>query len=103
MQFKYFSFKTADEKDGIFEGYASTWDVDEGGDQIVKGAFTKTIGERGSKIRLLYQHRDPIGKPIELKEDDRGLFVRAKISDTALGRDVLTLIRDGALDSMSIG
>ena len=44
-----------------------------------------------------------MGKPIELREDNKGLFIRGKISDTQMGRDVLTLMRDGVLTEMSIG
>ena len=38
-----------------------------------------------------------------LKEDTKGLYFEARISDTALGRDVKTLIRDGVLTEFSIG
>jgi hypothetical protein len=38
-----------------------------------------------------------------LREDSKGLFARAKISQTSLGSDVHTLLKDGAVDSFSIG
>jgi HK97 family phage prohead protease len=85
-------------------GYASTFgNVDLGGDVIHRGAFADTLA--AGKVRFLYAH-DPgqvLGTVQELKEDERGLFGRFKISRTSLGQDVHTLLRDGALDSFSIG
>ena len=45
----------------------------------------------------------PIGKPLELREDEKGLFIRGRISDTQKGRDIQTLLKDGVLSEMSIG
>jgi HK97 family phage prohead protease len=90
----------------FFEGYASTFDnVDLGNDVVEKGAFLKSIQSR-PEIKLLWQHSmdKPVGKSIELKEDDRGLFLRGRISKrTSLGKDTAALIEDGVIDSMSIG
>lgn len=44
-----------------------------------------------------------LGKPLELREDEKGLFIRGKISDTQSGRDVQTLLKDGVLNELSIG
>ena len=57
-------------------------------------------------MKILSGHNEsllPIGKPLELREDAKGLYLKAKISDTALGRDVKTLIGDGVLCELSIG
>lgn len=89
-----------------FEGYAAAFNnVDQGADIIHPGAFTKTLAERGNKVKLLWQHdrTEPIGKPLELREDPTGLYIKAMISDTARGRDALALLRDGAIDGLSIG
>lgn len=92
---------------GEFSGYAAVFDsVDSGGDIIENGAFTKTISEDFDRIKILSQHRDdelPIGKPLELREDEKGLFIRAKISNTQKGRDIQTLLKDGVLNELSIG
>lgn len=90
---------------GTFEGLASTWTLDRGGDIIHRGAFKRSIKERMPKgqIKILWQHSEPIGMPIELRETDDGLHVKAKVSDTQLGRDAMTLMRDGVIDRMSIG
>jgi uncharacterized protein len=102
-----FQVKSVDEEKNIFEGYASTFggDPDAHGDIIEKGAFAKTIQERKDRVKILWQHNwdQPIGKAIELREDDHGLYLKAKISDTTLGREVMTLIKDGVIDRLSIG
>jgi len=87
-----------------FSGYASTFgNVDEGGDVVLRGAFTNTIAQR--MPRLLWQHdmSEPIGKVMQLKEDDRGLHGDFLISRTTRGHDAYVLLKDGAIDSMSIG
>jgi len=45
----------------------------------------------------------PIGRPIRMFEDEKGLFVEGKISNTAEGRDVKALIKDGVFTELSIG
>jgi HK97 family phage prohead protease len=97
-----------------FEGLASVFNVpiDAFVPTVIEpGAFTKTLTERYrnrdalSRVKILFNHNPdvPIGKPLAFEETPEGLKVRAKISDTAVGRDVLKLMRDGVLDSMSIG
>ena len=101
-----FELESADES-GEFSGYAAVFgNLDDGNDIIERGAFAKTIAENFSRIKILSQHNEcelPIGKPLELREDERGLFIRGKISDTQKGRDIQTLLRDGVLTEMSIG
>lgn len=91
-------------------GYASKFgNVDLVGDMIMPGAFTKTINERGpdakNEIWFLHNHStdNPLGKPSVLKEDNFGLYFEAKISDTDIGEDILTLYQDGLINQHSIG
>jgi uncharacterized protein len=88
-----------------FEGYASTWDVDQTGDIIHSGAFAKSIQEGfpAKRIKILWQHNQPLGMPLEMREDSNGLYVKGKVSKTALGDEALELMRDGVVDRMSIG
>lgn len=107
-QHKSFKFElTSADDTGEFSGYAAVFgNVDDGMDVIEKGAFTKTIKEDFDRIKILALHNDnwlPVGKPIELREDNKGLFIKGKISDTAMGRDIRTLLKDGVLNEMSIG
>ncbi len=102
-----FVLESSDEKTGEFSGYASVFgNVDGGGDIVEPGAFAKTIADDFARIKILSQHNQyelPIGKPLELREDEKGLYIRGKISDTQSGRDVQTLLKDGVLNELSIG
>lgn len=102
-----FSVENVDEESGEFSGYAAVFgNKDSGDDVIEKGAFAKTIRDDFDRIKILSQHNDcelPIGKPLELREDEKGLYIRGKISDTQKGRDIQTLLKDGVLNELSIG
>ena len=95
-------------QEGTFSGYASLFDrVDLGNDRVARGAFAASLAARGpGGVRMLFQH-DPnevIGTWLDIREDERGLFVRGRINrSVARGREVLDLIRAGALDGLSIG
>lgn len=96
------------EADGVFEGYASLFGcTDLSGDVVRQGAFAASLAARGAAgVRMLYQHDPnlPIGVWTEIREDARGLFVRGQLSaDVEKAREVLSLMRDGALDGLSIG
>ncbi|MBS7542010.1 HK97 family phage prohead protease [Ancylobacter oerskovii] len=96
------------EADGSFEGYAALFGrVDLGRDLILHGAFSRSLAERGAGgVRMLFQHdpAEPIGVWTEIREDATGLFVRGRLmSDVARAREVLALMRAGAIDGLSIG
>jgi hypothetical protein len=93
---------------GQFEGYASLFGLpDLGKDVVEPGAFARSLARRGpAGIRLLWQHDpgQPIGRWLLLREDERGLFVRGRLSDeVARARETLALMREGAIDGLSIG
>lgn len=94
-----------DEK-GLVEGYASVFGAkDWYGSVFDKGCFLKSLSER-KNIKVLWNHDAyaPIGRVIEAREDDYGLFVKYKLSlGTEHGNDIYELIKDGVIDSMSIG
>ena len=89
-----------------FEGYASIFgNKDSGGDIMQKGAFKKTIQENLRRIKVLWNHdwNSPIGKPTKIFEDEKGLYVEAKISNTEKGKEIYQLMKDNVIDEMSIG
>jgi len=106
MEYKALEFKAenVDADERIISGYASTYDLDQGGDIIVKGAFSRTLGEKRG-VKVLWQHKQdsPIGKPRMMREDEQGLYVEAYIAKTAKGDEALALAKEGIIDSMSIG
>lgn len=97
--------KAVREDSNLFiEGYASVFGVvDSYNDIVVKGAFTNTLINDAKRVKFCWQHNmdDVIGKIIEMREDDRGLWFRAKISNTSKGKDVAILVEDDALDEVS--
>lgn len=95
---------------GVFSGYGNVFGVkDAHGSIVIPGAFSKSLESwklKGRMPKMCNQHNhrgNPIGVWQEMREDSHGLYVKGKISDTAEGRDALTLIKDGALDQLSIG
>lgn len=94
--------------DGTFAGYASTFgNVDSGYDVVMPGAFANSLRDRPcSQIKMLWQHdwTQPIGVWTKCQEDDKGLYVEGKIlRDVQRGAEAYTLMKAGAIDSMSIG
>ncbi len=55
------------------------------------------------EAKLCFEHGETIGRITKAESADDGLHITARISDTARGRDAMTLIRDGVLDSFSVG
>ncbi len=93
---------------GTFEGYAARFNAqDLGHDIILPGAFRASLAARGPDgVRMLFQHdpAEPIGVWDELREDAHGLYAKGHLlADVARAREVLALIRGGAVDGLSIG
>jgi HK97 family phage prohead protease len=93
---------------GVFEGYASLFEVaDLGRDVVAPGAFAESLARRGTAgVRMLWQHdpAQPIGRWLHIEEDRRGLRVRGKLNlAVERARDIHALMREGAVDGLSIG
>jgi Escherichia/Staphylococcus phage prohead protease len=94
--------------DGTFAGYASLFGTEDmGHDIVLPGAFRDSLARRGTRgIKMLFQHKpdEPIGVWETLKEDARGLYAKGRLMlDVARAREMLSLMRAGALDGLSIG
>jgi HK97 family phage prohead protease len=93
---------------GRFEGYASLFGVaDLGKDVVVAGAFADSLARRGAAgLRMLWQHdpAEPIGRWLSVREDRSGLHVRGRLNlSVARARELHALMREGAVDGLSIG
>jgi HK97 family phage prohead protease len=78
-------------------------------------AFNRTISRGFSGVAVLYNHGMqlgtttqpsdrfgvPLGVPLEIRADARGLLTRTRYSKTPLADEVLELIRDGGITSQS--
>jgi HK97 family phage prohead protease len=96
------------ESDGTVEGYASLFgEIDQARDKVMRGAFAASLQQRPvRRVPMLFQHdpAEPVGVWLELREDDRGLYARGRlIPEVARGRELLSLLRAGAIDGLSIG
>jgi len=103
-----FAPRTTIDADGTVEGYASLFgEIDQARDMVMRGAFADTLAARGlRRIPMLFQHdpSEPVGIWLELREDHRGFFARGRlIPDVTRGRELLSLLRAGAIDGLSIG
>jgi len=94
----------------VVKGYASLFGVsDKGGDVVQKGAYArslKALNARGGAIKMLWQHdpAQPIGVWDEVREDERGLYVKGRLlGEVARGREAAALIEAGVIDGLSIG
>ncbi len=96
------------------EGYAAVFNspakirdmVGEFEEVILPGAFTRSL-ERRTPVLQFEHGRDPrvgavpIGKIADIREDDSGLYVRARLFDNATVEPVRDAIAEGAITGMS--
>jgi HK97 family phage prohead protease len=95
---------------GEFSGYAVIWGERNAHNEIVKrGAFRASLDQHraaGTKPVMLWSHdpTDIIGVWTEIREDEKGLFVRGQlVTTTTRGREAHDLLKAGALNGLSIG
>lgn len=96
---------------GIIVPFERVARVSDGGpaydEAFQRGAFKRTIDNGGTgRVKLLSHHSsrtNPLGKASLLREDSTGLYGEFHVSNTRAGDEALELVRDGALDSFSVG
>lgn len=101
-----YQIKTAADGRRVLIGYASTYgNVDEVGDRVDPGAFTKTLSERSHAVPYLWAHdtAQPIGRITKSWDDQTGLGIEATLSKVPKAEEVATLAEDGVLGGSSIG
>ena len=95
---------TAEEQiDSIFiEGYASTADIDRHGDVIPPSVWEAGLENylKNPVILAYHDHDDPCGRMTEHRVDEKGLWIRARISAAA---EVFNLVKDGVVTAFSVG
>lgn len=106
---------TGENGDGLtFQGYGAVFnsptriDSWEGtfDEQIAPGAFRKSLRERTPKFQFDHGHHPligsiPIGSITDIQEDDRGLFVQARLGQHMIIDLIREAIASGAIDGMS--
>jgi HK97 family phage prohead protease len=98
-------------KQRVITCYASTWEPDAQGDAVLPTAFDATLRERKlTEIPLYWLHRHeevPVGRPLALQPDAKGLHAVARLFRTARGDEVLAycaeMLAAGEAPGVSIG
>lgn len=110
--YKDFAFEIKATKDGAeFEGYGSVFgNVDSYNEIVAQGAFAdsiKDIKASGRPLPVLWNHNsdEPIGKYLDLVEDERGLKVRGQLLTGSVSRakEIASMIEAGIISGLSIG
>ena len=85
------------------EGYASTNDIDRHGDIVPTSVWEAGMQNylKNPVILAYHEHCEPIGRMVEHRIDEKGLWIKARIS--AAAEDVFSLVKDGVLTAFSIG
>ena len=103
-----FEVKATAEENNIFtfEGYASTFNnVDHGDDIVIRGAFSNSLA-KNSQVPILWQHQmsEVIGISVQLYEDDKGLFIKGNLpkDDTLVSGRIIPQMKVGSIKEMSI-
>lgn len=119
MEKKTSAFRPVVTTEGVFSGYGAVFDnLDSHRDMIRRGSFEKSLRAWRAKGRLPpmrlmhgssgnpFAHDDlPVGVWTEMREDSKGLLVEGRLLalETDLGKRLLSLMRAGVLDGLSIG
>jgi len=93
---------------GVFEGYASVFGVvDSDGDIIEPGAFAQALKNQSRAVAMFFNHRRneiPVGKWLELSEDNKGLYVRGELTPGNPQSEALkAAMVHGTVGGMSVG
>src|SRR5215216_287584 len=90
--------KFFDEGAGVLAGYASVFNnVDNQGERVKPGAFIKSLPDflRDGFVALSHDWSSlPIGTPIEAREDDHGLYVKAAFHSTPTAQEARKVIME---------
>lgn len=94
---------------GVFEGYASLFDVrDSEGDAFLKGAFVNAIESQsvGRKTAMHFNHQSyelPIGKWLSIEEDSKGLSVVGELTpNLSKANDIAAAVEHGTVTGLSV-
>lgn len=92
-------------EEGRFRGYGAVFDViDYYDDEIVRGAFAKSIAEKIPIMLWQHDSAEPIGVYESIQEDDIGLWIEGRLLlDLEKGREAYILLKNQAIRGLSIG
>src|SRR4051812_19760849 len=91
---------------GSFEGYASIFgNVDDGGDVVMPGAFTKAIPDflRDGFLSWSHDWTMPVAMPTMAREDTQGLYIAGEFHSTAAAQDARTIAAERVAKGLRMG
>lgn len=109
-KFRGFDAELKLQEGAVICGHASLFGaVDQGGDVVQRGAYAASLARlkrEGHGVKMLWQHDParPIGVWDEVREDERGLYVKGRLLvEVQAAREAHVLLQAGAIDGLSIG
>ena len=95
-------------KVGVFEGYASVFDIiDSDGDIILPGAYKKALATQSRQVGMFFNHQTwelPVGKWQNLEEDSKGLIVIGELTPgLSVSNDLRAAMEHKTVEGMSVG
>lgn len=98
MEYRQIAIRAVDQEARIVSGIAVPYDRVENNEMFAYGA-----AQVADDAKLFAYHDEPIGKIIEHSHTAEGLAIRAYISRTRQGDDIYEMLKDGTLDTFSVG
>jgi HK97 family phage prohead protease len=92
------SVRIESEQTRTVTGIAVPYETEAHGEIFAHGAVTLEPG-----AKLFWQHEEPIGLITHGEHTEDGFVITARVSETSLGNDVMTMLRDGVIDKFSVG
>ena len=101
-----------DRAERIVEGIVVPWGEtsfmtpDPRGERFTAGSLTRSVAERGDRVKLFvtHDHDRAVGRALAWDTEHRaGLWGRFRIAETPAGDEVLGEVAEGMLDAFSIG
>ena len=89
----------------VFDQYGPTGRLAPYDEAVDRGAFPDAV-QNPLRVKFLGHHNkqvNPLGRGALIRDDAAGQYGEFYVSKTAAGDDALELVRDGALDSFSVG
>lgn len=82
----------------------STFEWDRTGERFARGAWDLANYMKNPVVLWAHDYgREPVGKAIEIREDEAGLIAITQFADTVHAKEVFELIKGGYLNAFSVG
>lgn len=100
LEIREMEFRVTDAEKREVSGIAVPYETVSNGEM-----FARESVSLDPEAKLMWQHdqHEPIGKIVDGRHTPDGFEIRATISDTARGRDAITLLEDGVINRFSVG